>query len=270
MRPLYVYLFCALCLCCQSLPASAGPPLGGQVPVEQLALPQQPPESSQSPFSDYPVAPGFQATPCRAFGWNGQVFPHLPTVCPVPRAACDVAPPTAGNATAAPCQGAPPGQDGPPVVQVIQPTFDLVFAKPAHFPLPRFGDLGEVIGLEGAVIYEGMRFRTMPCGRYEVTFAVSTPAIPVTLRLQLLVGTTAGIPFTLTLPPLAIVPDSPYTGNYQVSGGYQVYKDGNFLGKVNHVRYVGFSPAVQTRYGTLNAVVRQGTARFGNLPLDPP
>jgi hypothetical protein len=58
------------------------------------------------------------------------------------------------------------------------------FESPARFPIPRFAPGGAMEEQDGALIYEGMRFVATPAGSYEVRFVVSTPAMPVTLRLQ--------------------------------------------------------------------------------------
>jgi hypothetical protein len=195
--------------------------------------------------------------------WDGTIFPHLPILTPVmPLDSGSLAPVrSCPNGTAG--LGVLSPQCAPQVAPCeVKPVYDMVFAKPAHFPLPRFGDMGETYGLEGVVIFEGMRFRAMPCGRYEVTFALSTTNIPVTLRLQLEVAD-AEVPwrtFTLTLPPLAIAPAQPFTPEFQVSNV------GNYQGAVYHVKYVGFSPVVLDRYRFLGNLTRHGTARFGALP----
>ena len=86
-----------------------------------------------------------------------------------------------------------------------QYTYDYRFDAAAHFPLPGFGLSGEATEGEGAIIYEGMRFAITEDGRYQVRFVVGTPAMPVTMRLQLILedeGTRNR--YTLTLPPISI------------------------------------------------------------------
>jgi hypothetical protein len=139
--------------------------------------------------------------------------------------------------------------------QIAAKTFD--FFGPAHFPLPRFGLMGEDLFGEGVVIYEGMRLLCTAEGHYEVRFTASAPDMPVTLRLQLVVLTQEGLAFSLTLPPAAIVPDEE-----------DVWEDGrNNQHSAWQFRHVGFSPLICRYFDRLGLVTRQGTARFGRLPL---
>jgi hypothetical protein len=132
--------------------------------------------------------------------------------------------------------------------------YESAWDGPAHFPLPRFGVNGERVDREGVVIYEGMRFLALPDGRYEVSFIASTPAMPVTLRLQLHVMDDKRRTFSLTLPPITIEPKKDFTGNY--------------LGSTYRVRHEGYSRSVANAFGSLekSTIIRRGTARFGSWP----
>jgi hypothetical protein len=66
---------------------------------------------------------------------------------------------------------------------------------------------------EGSVIHEGMRLLVRQDGKYEVRFNITTPSIPVSIRMQLLLyppaqGRTTR---TLTLPPIVLIPSGPTT-----------------------------------------------------------
>lgn len=100
------------------------------------------------------------------------------------------------------------------------------FHDPAHIAYPRFDIEGRPVPGDGLLIYEGMRLAVDPVtGKYDLTFTATVPAMPVTLRLQLvlvenkLTGaqdpvTKAWIKvpdptarrYTLTLPPIRMQP----------------------------------------------------------------
>jgi hypothetical protein len=88
------------------------------------------------------------------------------------------------------------------------------FDHPARFPRASFGRNCCAVEGEGAVIHEGMRLLAGQNGRYEVRFNITTPSIPVALRLQLILflpcpedpALPQPVPRTLTLPPIAIEP----------------------------------------------------------------
>lgn len=157
------------------------------------------------------------------------------------------------------------------------------FAKPARFAVPRFDASGCEFEDEGAVIYEGMRFVVAPSGAYEIRFVVSTPAMPVTLRLQLHVPCWDGTEHTVTVPAIDLPPHANARGQFEPA----VWK----------VRHVGVSqilvrpepdpetgasgaasPKVPDKHQSFSyhfpqkvydgprAIRRTGTARFGSRP----
>jgi len=88
------------------------------------------------------------------------------------------------------------------------PPSPFYFASAAYFPIRNFGLRGEVIDSERAVIYEDMRFSFDREGNYALEFALSTPAVPATIRMQLLVQPSTGAPwYTITLPPMRFKPE---------------------------------------------------------------
>lgn len=127
------------------------------------------------------------------------------------------------------------------------------FTSAAHFPVRDFGARGEVIGREGAVIYEGMRFSHNDQGRYEVSFLVGTPAAPTTLRLRLLVKVRekdgSAVWQTLTLPPIRIGLDQDAGGKHQPA--------------VWRICHQGYSAMLACNPGRIIIIRREGTARFG-------
>lgn len=132
--------------------------------------------------------------------------------------------------------------------------FEKRFDQPAHFPLPKVGLLGERWDEGGLVLHEGMRFIALADGQFEVSLTVSTPSMPVTLRLQLAVVDQFGQSFSLTLPPIDIEPFTDFRGNY--------------AGQSFQCRHTGFSQAVAEAFPNLGlcTLCRQGTARFGSWP----
>ena len=156
------------------------------------------------------------------------------------------------------------------------------FAAPARFTIPRFGEQGEEFEDEGALIYEGMRFVWAPNGLYEVRFVVSTPAMPVTLRLQFHVPCAIEGGHSITLPPIELPPYVNPRGRFE-SASWQVRHLGysNSLLRredtpvVNHPldrileaqRTAANSHLPHLNDGLPGAVRRTGTARFGSKPL---
>lgn len=126
------------------------------------------------------------------------------------------------------------------------------FALPAHFPVPTLAEHCNGPGAEGVVIHEGMRLFATDDGGYEVQFAATAPALPVTLRLQLVLTKMDSQFFTLTLPPIDIKP--------------QRSADGTLLPGTWQVRHTGYSREIQRGFCTLLDVKRTGTARFGSPP----
>ena len=134
------------------------------------------------------------------------------------------------------------------------PLYDARFNGPANFPLPKFGLCGEPHFDDGLVIHEGMSLLVAATGHYEVSFTTSAPDIPVTLRIQLVLGDQLGRHLTLTLLPIVISPDRYFTGNY--------------LGDPYQVTLRGYSKPLGLLFPSLcnQSVIRQGTARFGSWP----
>jgi hypothetical protein len=143
------------------------------------------------------------------------------------------------------------------------------FDLPARFPLTKFGQECCGFEAEGAVIHEGMRLLAREDGQYEVRFNVSTPAMPVLMRLQLVLYENGNsVPRTLTLPFIAIKP-----------WDLQTYPD-NTLEAIDPKEYLvsvrGYSqviyeimnidqlPEREHRKHSFLLVKRIGTARFGS------
>jgi hypothetical protein len=143
---------------------------------------------------------------------------------------------------------------------------DYRFDLPARFALAQFGSTSLCPSFEGegAVIHEGMRILTSKDGQYDIRFNVTVPAMPVTMRMQLLLYDNASSPFpkTLTLPPIRIVPDK--------DADHDDYDDVDnppsggtpFLSYL--VRLRGYSHVVRDHSGTFQLARRIGTARFGS------
>jgi hypothetical protein len=106
---------------------------------------------------------------------------------------------------------------------------------------------------EGAMIYEGMSISFDRDGTYVVRFIVDCPAMPVTLRLQLVArdGDRVG---TITLPPITLAPRNG--------------SDNEPEADTFRVEHSGYSPFfAERRTGPLCSGVqfeRRGTARFGS------
>jgi hypothetical protein len=148
------------------------------------------------------------------------------------------------------------------------------FDHPARFPRTEFGAACCAFEGEGAVIHEGMRLLARQDGQYEVRFNITTPSMPVMLRLQLILFeqgrpyATEGrpIPRTLTLAPIPLRPwdADPYPDMSQA--GVDPSKAG--VAPVSYlVRVRGYSQVIkeaQRGDGRLLLVRRIGTARFGS------
>ncbi|MCI0380262.1 MAG: hypothetical protein L0215_21970 [Gemmataceae bacterium] len=150
--------------------------------------------------------------------------------------------------------------------------FDYRFRQPARFIYPVFsqveGIFGERKAQDALVIYEGMRFAIDKTGRYEINFAASCPDTPATLRMTLQLHVPGCELIPITLPPIAINHEATAIGNYR--------------GKTVHIRHCGYShrfAELAEKNGALImclqhlaecgdcVVERDGTARFGTLPL---
>jgi len=137
-------------------------------------------------------------------------------------------------------------------------SYDYRFDAAANFPLPAYGLRGAESDREGAIIYEGMRFAIRKDGRYQVRFVVETPAMPVTMRLQLILEDEATLNrYTLTLPPISIPePDQPKRLSEQrkVQPVYDT---------IQTVHHEGYLPMLAQGHCNIRVVQRTGSARFG-------
>jgi hypothetical protein len=137
----------------------------------------------------------------------------------------------------------------------------LRFDCAASFPLREFGACGEFFEEDGAIIHEGMRIVANDRGDYIVRFNVSTPAMPVTLRLQLTMkvpGT--GRTIRLTLPAIEVKPDGSSPEFYKPAP-YGVSVVGHSAAIAEHFQKIRtISPAQCEDREILS---RAGTARFG-------
>ena len=164
------------------------------------------------------------------------------------------------------------------------------FPSSARFTIPRFDRKGGEFEDDGAVIYEGMRFVVEDSGNYEVRFLVSTPAMPVLLRLQLHVPCTDRGEHTITLPPIDLPPYTNAKGHYEAAtwkvrhvghspiiarAGTRVDKPWVFAWEEEQARKGGgetaetFKSHVNDKPDGLDHLVsirRSGTARFGSVP----
>jgi hypothetical protein len=156
------------------------------------------------------------------------------------------------------------------------PALHFDFAAPAHFPIPRFGGCDDFLDDEGVLIYEGMRLDVASDGRYEVRFIATTPAMPVTLRLQLSLHQRDNSERTVTIPPIEIPPYKNSRGEYERATwkirhqGYSYnlatrptpqVRDSNDLDQFPVDGKAGI------RDDNYQFVQRAGTARFGSYPL---
>ncbi|WP_337177225.1 hypothetical protein [Paludisphaera sp.] len=166
-------------------------------------------------------------------------------------------------------------EDGPPRLGSDEdPALHFDFAAPAHFPLPRFGDCDEYLDDEGVLIYEGMRLDVASDGRYEVRFIATTPAMPVTLRLQLSLARHDGSERTVTIPPIEVPPYTNGRGEYEPATWkirHQGYSYNLATRPSPQVRDSDFpdlpAPGRENlRIAGFHSVRREGAARFGSYP----
>lgn len=126
----------------------------------------------------------------------------------------------------------------------------ITFFSAAHLPLRDFGPGGEVYDQEGLVIYEDMQFTYRDNGEYSVHFKAGTPAVPVTLYLQILVRKAPDGPWhTISLEPLQL-PVARSAGGKPQRGVV-----------VKHV--TGHSSALARQPGKVCDIRRDASARFG-------
>ncbi len=141
------------------------------------------------------------------------------------------------------------------------PPSPFYFASAAYFPVRDFGFHGEVLDREGAVIHEDMKFSFDREGRYALEFAISTPAVPATVRMQLLIQPSSGAPwYTITLPPMQFKPE---VGERHATGGESDEKECVVV--YNH-KCSGRSEILRRCYPQMAGdatIRREGTARFG-------
>lgn len=154
------------------------------------------------------------------------------------------------------------------------------FTAPAQFLPP--DSCGGVGPLQGAVIYEGMQVRLRGNGTFDVAFRASTPAMPVSLFLQLeldlLHDQGLGGIQTITLPPILLDPIGRTDFGLE-QAGWKV--------KINEITPALSAPNDHSRRdwkvcltgchcGILEAfwkiidVRRLGIARFGSRPREEP
>ncbi|MCO6457436.1 MAG: hypothetical protein J5I93_19215 [Pirellulaceae bacterium] len=126
----------------------------------------------------------------------------------------------------------------------------ITFFSAAHLPLRDFGPGGEVYDQEGLVIYEDMQFTYRDNGEYSVHFKAGTPAVPVTLYLQILVRKAPDGPWhTISLEPLQLPVARSASGKPQRGV------------VVKHV--TGHSSALARQPGKVCDIRRDASARFG-------
>lgn len=121
-------------------------------------------------------------------GAQAQPFQRIPLIVPVG--------PASGDGTPRPLGGA---------------RWVKEFPHAAHFPLPRYDQIGTPVGADGLVIYEGMRLSVdVDTGEYDLEFAAQIPEMPATVRLQLVFtrpGVVGPTEYRLTVPPFRLEPD---------------------------------------------------------------
>lgn len=136
------------------------------------------------------------------------------------------------------------------------------FARAAHFPVPRYDQMGNSLTRDGLLIYEGMRLIVHPDGAYDVEFTATVPNTPVTIHLQLVLTprTPQFEPLRITLPPIRLEPPSRTALGDPAANTFHVNHRGYF---------VHFDQARSARVHPLPfnfdswEVARYGTARFG-------
>jgi hypothetical protein len=102
-----------------------------------------------------------------------------------------------------------------------------LFCGPARFPRSYCNAVSCGGSYDGVVVYEGMEFHIHKGGEYTVSMNLSSPAMPVTLRMQLRVTAdcekeTCCGPTTLTLRPIVIRPAVDTASGQMLPGEYQV------------------------------------------------
>jgi len=145
-------------------------------------------------------------------------------------------------------------------LQLAKVVRDISISEPAHFPLPTFGSSGENLQNQGALIYEGMRFIVGTDGKYQVRFVVGTPAMPVTIRLQLvLLDEFSQQLSTLTLPPITI-PRKERATTFTERRRAPTVNESGYL-----VHHEGHLPMASAAWDVSRVctILRKGTARFG-------
>ncbi|HWE38412.1 MAG TPA: hypothetical protein VG406_17705 [Isosphaeraceae bacterium] len=158
------------------------------------------------------------------------------------------------------------------------PYWTYPFDLPARFPLTKFGSRCCAFEGDGAVIHEGMRLLARVDGQYEVRFNVTTPAMPVMLKLQLILferldspglDSRPYVPKTLTLPPIWLRPwdSDPFPDARDPGEGIQ---PPSYLVSVRGysqvIKEIHAPDSKYARDGKRNFLVvkRIGTARFGS------
>ncbi|HMP80830.1 MAG TPA: hypothetical protein PKD54_15350, partial [Pirellulaceae bacterium] len=139
------------------------------------------------------------------------------------------------------------------------------FAAPAYFPLSDYDSCGMQYQRPGLVILEGMALTFEPgSSQYELTFEYEVPAVPVELRLQLMVHR-APCPankehtndwFTITIPVTRLEAgrsDSPSVMQARIKGNSVALK---------HLCHLESSTT--ERQSISLELKRRGTARFGH------
>jgi hypothetical protein len=133
----------------------------------------------------------------------------------------------------------------------------FVFNSPARFDRPAFDRNFNPSDIDGAVIYENMRFSLCDeNGNFELRYCVSTPET-VQLRLQLVLCDSESGNFTLTMPARTIT----YTA---------VDYTRDMVAKPRHILVRGRAPVLVGRANKISGIARRGTARFGSLPSAAP
>ncbi|MBC8350734.1 MAG: hypothetical protein H8E66_02025 [Planctomycetes bacterium] len=129
----------------------------------------------------------------------------------------------------------------------------FVFASPAHFPIREFGQRGEILEREGAIIYEDMQLSFANDGGYHLEFRLEAPRVPIDLRLQLQFRP-MGIDrwSSITLAPIRFEPNE---------GGRETQSRRT----VQEYKISGHSLDIARYYGQLGGADfrRTGNARFG-------
>ena len=146
------------------------------------------------------------------------------------------------------------------------------FDHPARFPMIKYGSRCCAFEGEGAIIHEGMRLLARQDGQYEVRFNITTPSIPVLLRLQLILFEKGRpdpmdgrpIPRTLTLPPIVIrrQTNDPEAFPNDLEGG--IYPTSYLVSVQGYSQVIKEAQEEKKWPGYLLLVKRNGTARIGS------